>query len=98
MTRRIAELEHKIGESERDRHRLRQDRDSLAGRLQELQLAVRQQAVQEGLLGTLRRSQEALEAANQRLEEALGEGKRRFREREEAWEAEMQGFRDLLRH
>lgn len=58
---------------------------------------MRQNAVQEGVLGTLRRSQEALEAANQRLEEAFSEGKRRFREREEAWEAEMQGFRELIR-
>ena len=36
-TRRIAELEHKIQESERERHRLRQDRDGLVERVAELQ-------------------------------------------------------------
>ena len=66
-------------------------------RVAELQQRVRTNGLQEAVLTTLRRSQEALEAANQRLEEAFGEGKRRFREREEAWEAEMQGFRDLMR-
>lgn len=46
----------------------------------------------------LRRSQDSLEAANQRLEQTFLESKRRFREREEAWELEMQQVKALLQH
>jgi hypothetical protein len=47
-------------------------------------------------LATLRHTQESLERANQRLEEAFMESKRRFREKEQIWEAELEGFRQLL--
>jgi hypothetical protein len=44
----------------------------------------------------VRRSQEGLEAANQRVEEAYREGKRRMREREEVWEAEVSTLKSML--
>jgi hypothetical protein len=47
-------------------------------------------------LATLSHTQESLERANQRLEEAFMESKRRFREKEQIWEAELEGFRQLL--
>jgi hypothetical protein len=47
-------------------------------------------------LANLRHTQESLERANQRLEEAFMESKRRFREKEQIWEAELEGFRQLL--
>lgn len=47
-------------------------------------------------MATLRHTQESLERANQRLEEAFMESKRRFREKEQIWEAELEGFRQLL--
>ena len=44
----------------------------------------------------LRRSQDSLEAANQRLEEAFLENKRRLREKEEIWEAELRTLKSML--
>jgi hypothetical protein len=44
----------------------------------------------------LRRSQDSLEVANQRLEEAYLENKRRLREKEEVWEAEVRTLKSML--
>lgn len=44
----------------------------------------------------VRRSQDGLEVANQRLEEAYLENKRRLREREEVWEAEVRTLKSML--
>ena len=44
----------------------------------------------------LRRSQEQVEAANQRIEQTYLENKRRFREKEELWENEMKTVKAAL--
>jgi hypothetical protein len=44
----------------------------------------------------LRRSQDSLEVVNQRLEEAYLENKRRLREKEEVWEAEVRTLKSML--
>jgi hypothetical protein len=44
----------------------------------------------------LRRSQDSLEVTNQRLEEAYLENKRRLREKEEVWEAEVRTLKTML--
>ena len=47
-------------------------------------------------MAMLRRSQDSLEVANQRLEEAYLENKRRLREKEEVWEAEVRTLKSML--
>jgi tRNA threonylcarbamoyladenosine modification (KEOPS) complex Pcc1 subunit len=63
-TKRVSELEGKLQESERDRQRLRHDKDSLQIQIQDAADVMREKAKQEEIVQILKRSQEALEAAN----------------------------------
>jgi monomeric isocitrate dehydrogenase len=64
VTKRISELEAKLQESDRDRKRLRAEKDAISAQVQELAQVNSARGVQESIVEVLRRSQEAMEAAN----------------------------------
>ena len=63
-TRRISELEGKIQENERDRAKLRTDKELLAAQIHDIAHVNQTRMQQEKIIEVLQRSQVALEAAN----------------------------------
>ena len=88
-SKKIGDLETKLQESDRERQKARQERDDLLRQLQTQSGESESKQNQAQVMQMLRRTQETLEVANQKLEQMFLENKKRFKEREEVWEQEL---------
>ncbi|CDW73867.1 UNKNOWN [Stylonychia lemnae] len=89
ITKKLSELEQKLQESERERHKARQERDDLLRQHQQMARDQDNKSEQHQIMSMLRRTQETLEIANQKLEQMFMDNKKRFKEKEELWDSEM---------
>eukprot|EP00347_Sterkiella_histriomuscorum_P002740 403366988 len=88
-SKRMSELESKLQDSERERLKIRQERDELLRQYQSISRDHEDKTQQSQVMSMLRRTQETLEISNQKLEQMFIDNKKRFREKEEVWEQEL---------